>query len=282
MKRTIKLALLACLFLLLASVFSLTACNNSGLATESTPQSGEETNIPHYQLYCKHDDPAQIVVIDGKKPTCYQTGLTEGMRCNLCGTMVVPQTIIPVTICSSKILVVDKVATPTEDGYQHWECTECGKIQKKEVLSAASKELEYFHRVDGTSCEVSGIGSYQDADLIVDLIIPAKHNGIPVKRIDKGAFWRCDSIVNIVIQDGVIAIGDQAFWYCSNLKSITIPHSVGRIDSISGIAFTGCTSLSSIYFDGTMDEWNSMAKNTGWNICSNKVTVFCIDGNIVS
>lgn len=274
MKKTIKLALLACL-ILLVSALSLIACNNSTPTYENATPSGEETNIPHYQLYCKHDDPSQIVLIESKKPTCYQTGLTEGMRCNLCGTMVVPQTIIPVTICYHNILVVDKAATPTENGYQHWECAECGKIQNTEVLYAGSQELEYSQRVDGTYCEVSGIGSCQD----VDLIIPVKHNGIPVKRIDDGAFFGCDSILSIVIQDGVIAIGHQAFWNCSNLKSITIPHSVWRID---GIAFTGCTSLSSIYFDGTIDEWNRMGKNTGWNICSDKVTIFCIDGSIVN
>lgn len=251
------------LILLFVCLFVLSGCAKEDL--DSNPSS--KIN------YCKHDDPSQIVVVEEVAPTCQQTGLTEGMRCNICGVMVIPQTIVPTTICSRNVLIVDKAATKTEDGYQHWECAACGDIKSTEIIYAGSQGLDYGQRVDGAYCKVLGIGSCQD----VDLVIPKMYNGMPVELIGDGAFSQCTLIKSIVIPEGVIAIGHQAFWNCSALESIIIPHSVWRID---GIAFTGCTSLSSIYYDGTMEEWDAIGRNTGWNICSHKVTIYCTDGQI--
>ena len=52
-----------------------------------------------------------------------------------------------------------------------------------------------------------------------------------------------NSLKEIVLEDGIRNIGEEAFSDCSNLTSITIPDSVTRIDYKS---FYGCSSLSSI------------------------------------
>ncbi|MBQ4572768.1 MAG: leucine-rich repeat domain-containing protein [Clostridia bacterium] len=52
-----------------------------------------------------------------------------------------------------------------------------------------------------------------------------------------------DSIKNVVINDGVTAIGDYAFYYCTNINSVTISDSVLIIKKDS---FCGCESLTSI------------------------------------
>ena len=87
-----------------------------------------------------------------------------------------------------------------------------------------------------------------------------------VTSIEKGAFYRCDSLTSITIPNSVTSIGWYAFYGCSSLTSITIPDSVTEIGvwafegcssltsitipdsvtSIGGYAFSGCSSLTSI------------------------------------
>ena len=61
--------------------------------------------------------------------------------------------------------------------------------------------------------------------------------------IGVSAFYNCDSIASIIIQDSVTSIGYRAFSSCDGLTSITIPDSV---TSIGNEAFSGCWGLTSI------------------------------------
>ncbi len=64
-----------------------------------------------------------------------------------------------------------------------------------------------------------------------------------VKVIGNGAFWGCESLVNINIPNSVTTIGEQAFMGCESLVNINIPNSVTTIGE--GV-FCGCDSLTSI------------------------------------
>ena len=59
-------------------------------------------------------------------------------------------------------------------------------------------------------------------------------------------------MTDIVIPDNVTCIGDYAFYnhYC--MTSITIPDSV---TSIGESAFDGCSSLETVYYTGSEEEW---------------------------
>ena len=63
-------------------------------------------------------------------------------------------------------------------------------------------------------------------------------------------------IKSVVVEDGITYIGEYTFSQCNNIEDITIPFSV---DSIGDSAFDGCESLSNVYYDGTEDQWNSIA-----------------------
>ena len=52
-----------------------------------------------------------------------------------------------------------------------------------------------------------------------------------------------ESIVKVVVEDGVTSIGECAFSFCSSLASVTIPDSV---TSIGSSAFRGCSRLASV------------------------------------
>ena len=93
------------------------------------------------------------------------------------------------------------------------------------------KDLEYCLSDDKTYYVLEGIGNCKNKNIV----IPNKIKGIPVKTIAWGAFYNY-----------------------SSLESITIPNSV---TSIKTYAFNGCSSLKTIIFDGSKEEWKSVKKS---------------------
>lgn len=131
--------------------------------------------------------------------------------------------------------------------------------------------LEYVHNDDGT-CTVGGMGTCRDKKII----IPAYFEDSEVTTISKAAFgpWY---ITSIVIPDTVTYIGRSAFLKCEDLTYVSIGNGVTSIDEL---AFSYCTSLYSIDFEGTMAQWSSISKADNWDYGSNISTIHCTDGDI--
>ena len=104
-----------------------------------------------------------------------------------------------------------------------------------------------------------------------------------VTSIGDSAFYGCSSLTRATIPESVTSIGDYAFSW-TNLGSITIPESVTSIGtftfessgltsitipksvtSIGAGAFLDCSSLKTIYYRGTADEWDAMRKADSWD-----------------
>ncbi len=84
-------------------------------------------------------------------------------------------------------------------------------------------------------------------------------------------------LTEVSLKKGTKGIACGAFAGQTKLESITIPDSVTNIgDSV----FSACSSLTSIHFDGTIEQWNAIEKSTNWNVATGDYTVYCTDGEI--
>lgn len=75
----------------------------------------------------------------------------------------------------------------------------------------------------------------------------------------------------------VTSIGWGAFYGYVGLTSSTIPNSMM---SIGEQAFSGCTSLTSIQFNGTKEQWETIFKWDNWTSDTGNFVVHCSDGDI--
>ena len=148
-----------------------------------------------------------------------------------------------------------------------------GEIAKNGTVTY--HELEYTLNDDGTSYSVTGMGSCIDTD--TNIIIPDMYNGLPVTSIGHSAFEYCMSLESVIIGNSVKSIGDDAFYNCTSLASITISDSV---TSINKNAFSHCIVLRSIKFEGTVEQWNAINKESYWNYKVPASKVICSDGTV--
>lgn len=157
---------------------------------------------------------------------------------------------------------------------------------------------------------VTGIGNnaFEDCSSLEIVVIPGS-----VTAIGSCAFKNCKNLMGVVISEGVTSIGSSAFEDCKSLMvlaspnagniygsvllipnsvtriggnafsgcyeitSVTIPHGVNIIGEY---VFYGCTSLTSVKYNGTKEEWNAIVKWSDLNWSTDNYTITCTDGTI--
>ena len=90
-------------------------------------------------------------------------------------------------------------------------------------------------------------------------------------------FSHCSSLKEVIIEDGITEIPAFMFMDCSSLETLTIPASV---TSFGQSVFAGCISLRSVYYGGTIAQWESILKRFGWSAGVSECIVYCTDGQI--
>ena len=89
----------------------------------------------------------QEEVIPGREATCAQTGLTEGKKCSVCGTVLVQQQEIPSGAHVWDEGVVTKRPTSTQNGEMRYTCQVCGDSYTQPIYSSGQP---YIARLSGT------------------------------------------------------------------------------------------------------------------------------------
>ena len=135
-----------------------------------------------------------------------------------------------------------------------------------------------------------GDWAFSDCTSLTSVTIPNS-----VKEIRKGAFGGCSAlsspIYNIhcfafmptsysgayTIPNSIKQIAGWAFINCTSLTSVTIPNSVTRIGDW---AFWDCEYLESIFYTGTMAQWEEISLGEDWNKYCPAQVVQCTDGEV--
>ena len=103
-------------------------------------------------------------------------------------------------------------------------------------------------------------------------------NGIDtLTTIDKYTFGGAKFPV-CVIPNNVVSIGYGAFNKSKNLHTITIPVSVKSMDAY---AFYSCKSLSTIIYEGTVEQWQQIVKHKKWSKGIGSFVVECVDKELI-
>ena len=90
---------------------------------------------------------------------------------------------------------------------------------------------------DNTSQVRNGLKEWSSLGPVLN--IPSEINGHKIEELGYRAFYKCDIIEDVIIEDGIKQINGGCFSYCRNLKSVTIPPSVeligdGGIHALNG------------------------------------------------
>ena len=218
-------------------------------------------------------DHPTLTTLPAKAATCVESGLTEGKLCSRCGTVLIPQTVVPT-------LEHDYNTAYSFDNNFHWyACKNCGaKKDSAEHKAAdngmcsvcdmpvgATEGIIYDVSADGTYAEVVAYEGTATKIRIADI-----YNGLPVTTIYSKAFYDNDTITSVIIPDSVTSIGDDAFYDCDSLTGVVIPDSV---TSIGDYAFSFCSSLTSVVIG---DSVTSIGDQAFWG-CSSLESVVIPD-----
>lgn len=94
--------------------------------------------------------------------------------------------------------------------------------------------------------------------------------------ISDSAFANCSSLKKIELTAGIYRLGDSAFAGCKNLQSLVIYSR--EFTSIGRYAFSGCINLSTITYDGYIEDFAKIKLDKGWNDHVPAAYVKCQDG----
>lgn len=106
-----------------------------------------------------------------------------------------------------------------------------------------------FKTTSRNTCMVT-FGLYHNlTSTVIPSSVKYKGDDYSVTSIGAGAFYRCNNLTSVSLQDGLICIGDNAFEGCGKLQEISLPDS---LQAIGRKAFCLCMSLRSILLPGNL------------------------------
>ena len=97
--------------------------------------------------------------------------------------------------------------------------------------------------------------------------------------IGAGAFNNCEQLEEIVFNENLQTIGDNAFLMCTSLKEVHLPSS---LEEIGCEAFSGCDSLVRIIFDGDSGLLENIADEEWLGYHAQDIEIVCKDRTYIA
>lgn len=165
------------------------------------------------------------------------------------------------------------------NAYAFYGCTSIDSfelpVELKEIGNSAFAKCPNLTNVsDMTAVTTFGNSIFDSSGMNFTSLSTSQITEIPTEM-----FYRCNSLTSVNLGSGITKLGEAAFGYCNNLASITIPNTV---TSIGKNQFLYSPKDIDIYYDGTQEQWNSIAESN-WNYGHNnmkKITVHFNDDTI--
>ncbi|MBQ7383037.1 MAG: leucine-rich repeat domain-containing protein [Paludibacteraceae bacterium] len=117
-------------------------------------------------------------------------------------------------------------------------------------------DLYYNLDTENRTAEIAAPVNNKMTEITIPTSVTYENVPYSVTGIGETAFYYCDSLLSIVIPEGILYLGEEAFCLCYRLESVFIPATVTRI---GGNAFHTCLSLLSI--DVSPDNTNYSSRD---------------------
>ncbi len=174
--------------------------------------------------------PHTEVIDPAVPPTVSESGLKEGKHCEVCGKVLVKQTVIPATGHTDLAYEIN------EDGRT---CTITG------MGTCTATEIYIPSSIDGY--KVTRIGE----SAFISRPITAIRFPSSVTEICDGAFHGCTELTEITLPSSITTLGSQVFQGCAGLSTATLQC---RVTELPHMTFEGCTSLTSVTLPTTLTQ----------------------------
>ena len=155
--------------------------------------------------------------------------------------------------------------------------TVTAKLSDTRVLTG--KEADEYYSVYGAQRDIygyslNGYGGYNlNMKAAVNdpvLELPSFHNGLPVNM----AAITGANAKRIAVPETVVYL---TLSECRELTSATLPAS---LKELGDFAFKDCPKLSTIYYAGTVEQWNAIIKGEDWDEAMGGYVIICSDGYV--
>ncbi len=178
--------------------------------------------------------------------------------------------------CYGLVSITIPSSVTTIEGYAFYCCSKLTSITIPDSVTSIG-EWAFYGCSSLTSITIPdsvtsiGYSAFKDCTSLTSITIPdsvtsigsdafsgctnliQKENG--VSYVDKWVIDCDTSVTSVTLRSDTVGISDKAFYNCTNLTSITIPEGV---TSIGSDAFSGCFSLTDVYYTGTEEQWKAI------------------------
>ena len=103
------------------------------------------------------------------------------------------------------------------------------------------------------SVETIGNGAFRHCQNLERITLPSA-----LQTLSNGTFYGCAALSEVTFPASLKTIEKSAFGYCRNLSEVELPASLTTIQSY---VFNGCSALKTVFYDGSLAQWNHITAN---------------------